>query len=263
VGRNPIIKWTGSKRYLAKEIINVFPEEIDTYYEPFVGGGSIMFALLNSSIKVNNIVCSDICKPLIDLWHVIKSEPNKLFDFYVEKWKEFKEDKNIYYDIRNSFNKTKSPYDFFFLNRTSYNGLVRFNKKGWFNVSVHYSRDGIKPSNIYEILMEWCDKLNRYEVTFLNIPFNNIKTCSDNDFFYFDPPYEKSSSLYFGDMDHQKFWNWLKGINCGYVLSFGDGELVPYELYDKKVSVLRGQSSFTRLQNNPKKVSEKLYIKYK
>jgi len=48
----PVIKWSGSKRSQASEIIKYFPKEIDTYYEPFIGGGSMMRELLDSDIKV-------------------------------------------------------------------------------------------------------------------------------------------------------------------------------------------------------------------
>ena len=63
----PVIKWSGSKRSQAKNIVSYFPREIDTYYEPFCGGCSVLRALLESDIKVKNYVCSDINEGLIDL----------------------------------------------------------------------------------------------------------------------------------------------------------------------------------------------------
>ena len=80
----PVIKWTGSKRSQTTEILKHFPREMDTYYEPFVGGGSIMRALLESDIKVNRIVCSDINNDLIRLWQDIKDYPQELADRYKE-----------------------------------------------------------------------------------------------------------------------------------------------------------------------------------
>ena len=67
----PIIKWSGSKRSQSEEIIKRFPKEIKTYYEPFVGGGSVLFQLLNSNVKVDKYICSDINKELIDIWNCI------------------------------------------------------------------------------------------------------------------------------------------------------------------------------------------------
>ena len=64
----PVIKWSGSKRSQAEKIISYFPD-YDTYYEPFIGGGSIMYHIKGKR------VCSDICNPLIDLWQIIQNNP--------------------------------------------------------------------------------------------------------------------------------------------------------------------------------------------
>ena len=61
----PLIKWTGSKRPIANKIIQYFPNEIDTYYEPFLGGGSVLFELLRSDKVVNSFNCSDLNNNLI------------------------------------------------------------------------------------------------------------------------------------------------------------------------------------------------------
>ncbi len=60
-----LIKWTGSKRRLAKQIVAKFPRRIATYYEPFLGGGSVLYELLGTDIEVGRFECSDICEPLI------------------------------------------------------------------------------------------------------------------------------------------------------------------------------------------------------
>ena len=64
-----MIKSSGSKRSQVNEILKYFPKEIDTYYEPFCGGASVLRGLLDSNIKVNSYVFSYISKPLIDLWN--------------------------------------------------------------------------------------------------------------------------------------------------------------------------------------------------
>jgi len=72
----PVIKWSGSKRGQSEKIVSYFPKEINIYYEPFLGGGSVMFQLLNTlDIKVNKYFCSDINGDLIDLWNIIKEKP--------------------------------------------------------------------------------------------------------------------------------------------------------------------------------------------
>lgn len=147
----PVIKWTGSKRSQAAEILKHFPREMDTYYEPFVGGGSIMRALLESDVKVNRIVCSDINNDLIRLWQDIKDYPQQLADRYEELWYGLNgpdDDKarkiNFYNAIRTRFNEERCPADFLFLLRTCANGMPRYNSMGDFNTSFHITRDGIR-----------------------------------------------------------------------------------------------------------------------
>lgn len=73
----PIVKWSSSKRSQAEEIIKHFPKEIETYYEPFCGGCSVLWALLKNlpGRKVKYFVCSDVNRDLIDLWDAIKFRP--------------------------------------------------------------------------------------------------------------------------------------------------------------------------------------------
>jgi hypothetical protein len=78
--KHVLIKWTGSKRRQAKQIVAKFPRQIATYYEPFLGGGSVLYELLGSDIEVGQFECSDICEPLIALWQVVKDDPNGLVE---------------------------------------------------------------------------------------------------------------------------------------------------------------------------------------
>lgn len=78
----PVIKWSGSKRSQAENILTYFPKEIDTYYEPFCGGASVLRRLLSSNIKVNNYVCSDLNSGLINLWNEIINNPNEVICHY-------------------------------------------------------------------------------------------------------------------------------------------------------------------------------------
>ena len=82
----PVIKWSGSKRSQANDIISYFPKEISTYYEPFCGGASILRALLDSDIKVHHYVASDLNKDLIDLFLAIKNTPNEVYEHYSDLW---------------------------------------------------------------------------------------------------------------------------------------------------------------------------------
>ena len=109
----PIIKWSGSKRSQAEQIVNLIDKQYDTYYESFCGGCSVLFYILNNCPeKFKHYVCSDINKPLIDLFNLIKQKPIFVFETYERLWNELNKDndlerkKQYFAQIREEFNKT-------------------------------------------------------------------------------------------------------------------------------------------------------------
>ena len=92
----PAVKWSGSKRHLAEEIIRRFPSKIDTYYEPFCGGASVLRRLIDTNaIEVNRYVCSDLNDGLIGLWNEIKDNPDHLLEYYEDLWNELNGDDDL------------------------------------------------------------------------------------------------------------------------------------------------------------------------
>jgi DNA adenine methylase len=271
----PVIKWSGSKRSQANEIISYFPKEINTYYEPFCGGCSVLRALLESDIKVKNYVCSDINEGLIDLWNVIKDDPVSVIQIYKELWTELNKDNDIdrkrsfFEAIRDRFNKEKNPLDFMFIMRTTTNGMPRYNRNGEFNNSFHITRNGITPDKLEKIVNEWSQLLNKYNVTFKTQSYETIRP-NINDFIYLDPPYAGTKGMYFGCFDNQKLFEYLKNIKCKWAMSYAgiSGKIdntyeVPKELYDEHLYIKSGNSSFKRVigKSNDSIVYESLYVK--
>lgn len=272
----PVIKWSGSKRSQSEEIIKrIEDKEYDTYYEPFCGGCSILFQLLHSDKKFKKYICSDINNDLISLWNMIKDNPNEIINKYNIMWNELnidddKERKKQYFNmVRDRFNKHKNPCDFMFIMRTTTNGMPRYNKNGEFNNSFHVTRDGIKPDTFSKIVLEWSEVLNKFDVQFINRSYEEIQT-TENDFVYLDPPYANTKGMYYGTIDYDKLWDWLRNQDCKYMLSF-DGKTssiditydVPNDIYDKHEYLYSGNSSFRRVIGNSSNeyVSESLYIK--
>lgn len=279
----PIIKWSGSKRSQADEIIKYFPDKIDTYYEPFCGGASMMRRLLDSDIDVKHIVCSDLNKDLIETWKLIEGQPDRLLEKYTQFWtelnsKETIDEKRKYFERKRfEYNMTHDPYIFFFIMRTCTNGMPRYNKKGEFNNSYHLSRGGITPDNLRPIIEEWFKKLHSKDIEFVNCSYEKIfERCTENDFLYLDPPYMgvKKNQMYFGEIDFESFFNNLEQLNnkgIRYVLSF-DGKSgekdntynVPKNCYINHIYIKSGNSSFKRVIGNNKHaiVYESLYYNY-
>jgi DNA adenine methylase len=271
----PAIKWSGSKRSQVGEILTHFPSKIDTYYEPFLGGASVLMGLMKSGIVVNDYVVSDINNDLISLWLEIKRNPDGVIDEYSNMWHEMNSvdcrdaKREYFYVVRDRFNKYKSPYDFMFIMRTTTNGMPRYNKKGEFNNSFHITRDGIKPETLKSIVHEWSRYLNRLNVVIEQKDYSAI-TTSPNDFMYLDPPYANTKGMYYGSLDNNKLFDWLRTQSGGYALSFDgiSGGIdntfnVPIDLYKKHKYLLSGNSSFKRTIGNSSDsiVYESLYIK--
>lgn len=202
---------------------------------------------------------------------MVKSQPDILLDGYERLWNELNKDKDItrqktyYENVRERFNGEHNPIDFLFLNRTCFNGLIRYNRKGEFNSPFHLNRPGIEPLKLKKILFEWSDLLNRNNVEFYWDSYHNI-----NDFIYLDPPYANTKGMYNGEFDKDKFFQYVRDLKCGYALSYdgksGDEDNtfnVPKDLYDEHMYLKSGKSSFKRIKEvvNDAMVYESLYVK--
>lgn len=275
----PLIKWSGSKRSQSEEIIKYFPKDIDTYYEPFVGGGSVLMALMLNpyNINVKRYVCSDLNSDLIALWNAVVDTPKQVADHYENLWQEMNGDetngvsykKSFYEKIRDRFNKERNPLDFMFVDRTCFNGLIRYNADGNFNTPYHLNRNGIKPNALRKIISDWSSLLKNNGVEFLCQPYSDIRPNA-NDFAYFDPPYANTKGMYSGGFDNSAFFKWMEVLKCKFVLSYdgisGKNDKtydVPTDIYERHVYVKSGNSSFKRIKETDKGaiVYESLYIR--
>lgn len=309
----PFIKWTGSKRKQAPYIVSQFPKAIDTYYEPFVGGGSVMHELLNEialgNIKCNKIICSDVNTDLIDVWNLFKNKDTryKLYDFYCnlhQKLKdraEYKEGdevtreqvqkcQTLYYEQRDIYNSLDrkhelKPYIFYWLSRTSFNGLIRYNPKtGNFNAPFHVGgRFGISPEQLISVFESWGSVMDLVDIEFVNKSYDEvICNTKEGDVVYMDPPYANTTGMYFcNGFDEDKFWNILREMtnkNVKWLLSYdgktGDEDRtanVPKDLFVRHEYVNAGHSSFKKLKSksvealkdkNKDVVKDSLYMNY-
>ena len=272
----PVIKWSGSKRSQSNDIIKYFPRDIDTYYEPFCGGASMLRTLLESDINVKKYVASDINKDLIKLFIAIKKIPNDVYRHYEDLWHSMNDGiddkaykRKFFETVRERYNKSHNPLDFMFIMRTTTNGMPRYNQKGEFNNSFHITRNGINPDTLRSVIFDWSDILNEKNVEFRCCSFDEI--CpNDNDFLYLDPPYANTTGMYYGSFDNVHLFEWIKGLKCKWVMSY-DGIsgnenntfAVPKELYNEHVYLKSGNSSFKRTIGRDRNamVYESLYIK--
>lgn len=215
----PFVKWVGGKTQLIEQLEALLPADFDkwenvTYIEPFVGGGAMLFYMLQKYSNITSAVINDINSDLTTCYMVVKNNPDALIqalssiqkEYYALSTEESK--KEFFLLMRDRFN-TKNLSDienttlFFFLNRTCFNGLYRVNKSGLFNVPFgSYQRPTIcDPVTIYadsKLLQKVEIMTGDFEETFTKV--------SEKTFFYFDPPYRPlSDTSSFNDYSKEAF----------------------------------------------------------
>ena len=267
----PILKWVGGKTQIIDNIIKEFPLEINNYHEIFLGGGSVLLALLSyvkiGNIKINGkIYAYDINEPLIYMYKNIQSNHNELYneiqllieDFNscgngelnrkpknIEEAKTLNE--NYYYWIRSEYNKSdfdrnsiKGSAMFIFLNKTCFRGVFRIGPNG-FNVPYGNYK---KPEIINKEHLEKVSSIIK-DVEFQCSDFReSLKHIEKNDFVYLDPPYapETNNSFVgytkdgFNIQSHNDLFQLIHKLtekNIKIVLSNSDVELVRENFKEK------------------------------
>jgi DNA adenine methylase len=240
----PFVKWAGGKRQLILQIRERMPEKYNDYYEPFVGGGAVIFDLLPANALIN-----DINKALINTYRTICNEPNAFLKEVNRLDNDMWEDgKKYYYFIRECYNDKlmRSEYDvelaalFVFINKHCFNGLYRVNGKGLFNVPYNNSR---RVSIDEDVIMATSGYLRG--VTIKDGDFEQAcKNAKKGDFVFIDSPYaplnptsfESYTKEGFDIESHKrlaKFYDELTARGCYCMLTNHNTELIN-ELYGNK-----------------------------
>lgn len=264
----PVIKWSGSKRQVAP-ILSKHIIKQQRYIEPFVGGGAML-----PFRGIKNAVANDIIPELINLWKQIQIFPQQTAYEYEQRWNRLQnEGHDVYYEIRDNFNKTKNEFDFLFLTRTCVNGFIRYNSKGEFNNSMHNNRPGINPESLRNTILKWSIFVK--DVNFTNEDYRNILAdANKNDFIFLDPPYGGNKGRYtksdFILDDFYRELDRLNSIGAKWILTF-DGSagkreydyLLPKGLYRHKTQIKTGNSPFTKLmKTNIDAIYESVYFNF-
>lgn len=204
----PFVKWAGGKRQIIDKLLKLVPIEYNTYYEPFVGGGALLFELSPKTAVIN-----DSNKELMNVYKILSTDTGyeetlKLLNTY-----EKKHDEKFYYKIRNL---DKDPEKFskltdyeraartIYLNKACFNGLYRVNSKGQFNVPFNkklkintYDGQNMTLAYVY---------FQSNNITMLNTDFEEaVKDAKKGDFIYFDPPYDSENETTFNSYTEEGF----------------------------------------------------------
>lgn len=188
----PVVKWVGGKRQLLDEINKYIPKKFNTYYEPFFGGGAVLFYLQPKKAVIN-----DLNMDLITTYRVIKDKPNEL----ISELKKHKNTADYFYELRNldlDSEKYKKLTDvekaarLIYLNKTCFNGLFRVNSSGHFNTPFgNYKNPNIVNEPVIKAVNSY---FKNNGITITNddyaVILQNVKA---GDFVYLDPPYDPVS----------------------------------------------------------------------
>jgi DNA adenine methylase len=237
----PFLKWVGGKTQIIDKLMEIFPKDIHNYYECFLGGGSVLLAVLsNKEIKISgNIYAYDINYVLIELYNCIKNNPSKLLKELKEVIKNETDNlEDYYYNIRDNYNRMYKLVDeyemdedsiyklcsmFFYLNKTCFRGMYREGPNG-FNVPYgNYKNPQIFDENHITNVSRLIQN-----VTFETRCFSEHPSeINENDFVYLDPPYAPETSTSFVKYNekgfplenHKKLFKLCNDLNCKFVLS--------------------------------------------
>lgn len=264
---NPIIKYRGGKSKEILHFVSNMPSSYDRYIEPFFGGGALYFYL-----EPEKAIINDVNTKLYTFYQEIKTsypiarieldEIQKIYEENQKKYEEIKkehpnermENKNeaFYYKMRDMFNhKIEQEYldavVYFYINKTAYSGMIRYNSSGDFNVP--FGR--YKNFNTKLITDKHYELLQRAEI--YNKDYSEIfNMAKSNDFIFLDPPYDCVFSDYgneaykngFGEDEHRRLANDFVNLPCKALLVIGKTPLTEnlygryiIEEYDKSYAV--------------------------
>lgn len=268
VKAKPFIKWAGGKSQLIPQMSTWFPprDQINRYFEPFLGGGAVFFYLQHSKSHL-----SDTNKNLVEMYDVVKNNVEDL----IKALKKHKNERDYFYEVRSQKPADLSPIEraarLIFLNKTCFNGLYRENSKGEFNVPFgRYKNPTI------------CDEagLRSASLALQNARISHqefhsvLSQAEANDFIYFDPPYQplnKTSSFTsytaggFGEAEQRELANVFSELanrGCYVMLSNSDTPLIK-ELYkDFFIHEIQAGRAINSKANGRGKITELLVINY-
>lgn len=247
----PIVKYRGGKTREIPEILRHIPRDFNRYIEPFFGGGALFFHLENRNSIINDInsrlinFYQDVANNY-DLMRVQLDEIERIYNINQEDYEIRKVDypeeriahlnENLYYEMRALFNNnTTNQYldsvIYFFINKTAYSGMIRYNNRGEFNVP--FGR--YKNLNTNLLTHDHHQLLNTTEI--YNTDYQEIfDMAQEDDFMFLDPPYDCQFTDYgngaeFTEQQHRELSNAFRNLRCRALMIVSKTPLME-ELYD-------------------------------
>lgn len=267
------IPYQGSKRSLAPRISQLFPEQIDTLFEPFAGSAAISVYAAHHKLA-KRFVIGDVYPELIKLWALIIDHPQELVRDYRALWSEqFKVGPSHFNEVRSDYNEGKDPVALLYLVARCVKNAVRFNAKGNFTQSVDKRRTGMQPDRLERSVLE-VSRLLKGRTTLFTGDFREcIAPAKKGDLVYMDPPYQGTTygndKRYAAGLSRERLVDVLHELNerdVPFILSYdgktGDktyGEPLPSSIESDHLHIHAGRSSQATLSGRDQETVESLY----
>ena len=266
-----LLKWIGNKQRFAQTIVSYMPDKFNNYYEPFLGSGAVMAELLNNAKDFNLCYGSDILPFLIDIFVMVKENPEVIKNYYSKEIEEYylnPEEK--YLEIRNRFNENFNALDFCLLSRTCYSGVIRFRKADGYMSTPRGPHKPISSETFAKRVDQWNILMKKASFSCMDYR-DAMDQATEDDVIYCDPPYTHSQSIIYGS--HQFDVNELfekireckqRGVKV--ILSINgtrkskkeDISVIPPDgLFERKRFVNCGISMIDRLQHTGEEMVDK------
>lgn len=268
------IQYQGSKRGLAPLILRYLPAKMEKLVEPFAGSAAVSVACAARG-RAKTYWLNDLNKPLADLLGLIINHPQELADAYKEIWNAQESDSiEHYYQVRESFNRTRNPNQFLYLLARCVKGSVRYNSDGLFNQSPDKRRSGTQPGTMRENILGVSMLLRGKTIVSSYGYWDVLMNVADTDVIYMDPPYQgvcgDRDSRYFAGIAVEEFIAALGDLNkrgVRYAISYDGrtglktfGEKLPPHLNLTHIELEAGRSTQATLLGRDAITVESLYL---
>jgi DNA adenine methylase len=189
-----LLKWIGNKQRFAHEIVSCFPDNFNTYHEPFLGSGAVL-----GTLAPKRAVASDSFQSLIEIWQMLRENPETLKAWYKQRWEAVINGDKVdeYERIKASYNANPNAADLVFLSRACYGGVVRFRQADGYMSTPCGIHDPISPVSFAQRVDEWHRRTSG--TTFIHQEYEaSMNAAAQGDLIYCDPPYTFTQSILYG-----------------------------------------------------------------
>ncbi len=268
------IPYQGSKRNLAEDICELFPNQVETLFEPFAGSAAVTLYAARHGLA-RRFVIGDSLPELIELWRTIIEQPEKTAERYEAIWRGHIDGGIDYFNhVRERFNTDRDPVELLYLVARCVKNAVRFNRHGRFTQSADKRRLGTQPAKMRESI-EGASILLKGKTELYCGDFKDaIQAAGPRDLVYMDPPYHGTTygrdKRYFAQLEREALIDGLAILNSRnvpFLLSYDGmsgnvvyGDPLPDYLAMRRLLIEAGRSSQATLNGLDAVTVESVYV---